>query len=136
LQSKELFEAYCMIKNKIHPASIRIAIVFLVIGALWVILSDRLALLLNDNLERLSAIQALKAWPFIGITTLNILFLVNHEITKKKGEISAINLKSEWQRLLISNLPDTKARRKAIIRVKKSHILGVCRFRLHYFYHL
>ncbi|HBH47747.1 MAG TPA: hypothetical protein DDX98_03870 [Bacteroidales bacterium] len=94
-----------MTKKKIHPSALRIAIVFLVIGALWIILSDKIVAFMVRDVNQLTAIQTIKGWVFIAITAIVIFMLVNHEISKKEKLITTISEKSHWQRLLLSNLP-------------------------------
>jgi signal transduction histidine kinase len=97
-----------MNQRKIHSSSVKVALIFLFIGILWIAMSDKLALLLANNLEQLSAIQTLKGWVFIGVSTIVVFFLVNSEARKKEIIINTLNSKSKWQKLLIYNLPDTK----------------------------
>ena len=50
------------IKEKI---SIKIAIIYAVFSALWILFSDQILLFLVRNPERITAIQTIKGWVFI-----------------------------------------------------------------------
>ena len=55
--------------------SLKISLVYFVLGCLWILLSDRLAFLISDNIEFLTGIQTIKGWIFVVLSTLLIYSL-------------------------------------------------------------
>jgi two-component system, cell cycle sensor histidine kinase and response regulator CckA len=68
----------------LQNAAVRIALIYVVFSALWIILSDKILLYFMEETWTLTKIQTLKGVGFIIITALVIYFLLQKEITKLK----------------------------------------------------
>lgn len=53
-----------------------IAVLYLVVGLLWIALSDRALLLMVDDLELLGQLQTLKGWGYVVVTAIVLFLLV------------------------------------------------------------
>lgn len=62
----------------------RISIIYAFFSTLWILFSDRILLILIDDVETMTAIQTIKGWIFIVVTTLLIFNLLRREIIKVK----------------------------------------------------
>ncbi len=79
---------------------IRIGVTYTVLGVLWIVLSDRIALLLVSDSSTLTMVQTYKGWGFVGISALVMVILLRIEIRRRTTE----HLKSTEQlnRLLMA----------------------------------
>jgi len=55
---------------------IRIAVIYFIIGVLWIRYSDNFLLLLTNDLKSLSSLQTLKGWFYVFITAALLYFLI------------------------------------------------------------
>ncbi len=53
-----------------------VAVLYLVVGLLWIALSDRALLLMVDDLELLGQLQTLKGWGYVVVTAILLFLLV------------------------------------------------------------
>lgn len=72
-------------KKKIYQsgAEFRVAGIYVLVGVLWIIFSDKVLLSLVDEMEWLTWIQTIKGWFFVVATGFLIFFLVYYESMKK-----------------------------------------------------
>jgi PAS domain S-box-containing protein len=79
------------ISRQIDPknrAAFKIASIYLVIGSLWILLSDQLAALITTDRAALTQLSMIKGWGYVFITAALLYWLV-------RREIGALRLKEE-----------------------------------------
>jgi PAS domain S-box-containing protein len=81
-----------MVRRKIE---VRITIIYLVVGILWISLSDEAILMLGQNAEYLTRLQNYKGWFFVISTSLLIYFLIRQEIRKRNAVEDILRLRNE-----------------------------------------
>lgn len=64
-------------------AALRIAGIYTLIGAVWIIVSDRLVSMMVHDLNTLTAIQTYKGWAFVLGSGLLILIVTNRELNER-----------------------------------------------------
>ena len=69
-------------KNKI-PFEIRISLIYIVIGAAWILFSDKLVYYVVRDPYRISVISIYKGWFYVLITGLLLYLLIRKEISKR-----------------------------------------------------
>jgi two-component system, sporulation sensor kinase E len=100
--------------NESRKIAARIAVTYIIIGAFWVILSDRLSLIMaNNEMNIFIFFQRYKGWLFILITGILIYFLVHkralkllestEELRKKERQLQMSN---QHYQSLFKNNPD------------------------------
>lgn len=68
-----------MKKHKaISAYALRIALLYAVVGGLWIFLSDRLLLRAFEDVETLTAVQTYKGWLFVALSAVLIYFASRH----------------------------------------------------------
>lgn len=73
-------------KRKVRgKTEVRITIIYLVIGILWITLSDEAILMLGQNVEDLTRLQNYKGWFFVIFTSSLIFILIRQEIRKRNA---------------------------------------------------
>ncbi len=110
-------------KNRI---ALKIALIYLIIGFLWILFSDELAERLANSAEALDKIQNYKGGLFIFVTSILLFLLIRHEIiTKNKIEENLIKAKQKAEEseqlksAFLSNMSHE-------IRTPLNGILGFC----------
>lgn len=73
-------------KNKI-PFSFRIAIVYIVLGALWILFSDRMVLNITEDPIQIQQISTYKGWFYVVTTGILLFFLIRREI-RRRNEVT------------------------------------------------
>lgn len=69
-------------KNKI-PFEIRISLIYIIIGAAWILFSDKLVYYVVRDPYRISVISIYKGWFYVLITGLLLYLLIKKEISKR-----------------------------------------------------
>lgn len=64
-------------------AALKISIIYLVLGFLWILFSDKILLSLTNEFNELSKIQTFKGWFYVLATAFLLFMLVHREIKKK-----------------------------------------------------
>ena len=89
----------------------RIVLLYILIGCLWILFSDKAILLFVDNIQVLTKLQTYKGWFYVLFTGTLLLILIKNHITKlKKVENNLILAKekaeefSELKTAFISNI--------------------------------
>lgn len=55
----------------------RVTIIYAVVGALWILFSDRLLALLVSDPDKVTQLQTLKGWVYVGFTALLLAWLID-----------------------------------------------------------
>lgn len=65
--------------KSIWPA-LKVAMVYFLIGCLWILISDKVVAQFTTNLQLLTEIQTYKGWVFISVTAILVFILVRRQI--------------------------------------------------------
>lgn len=97
-------------KNKAFNNALRIAVYYLIIGAIWILFSDRLLDLLSSDHAVITNLQTLKGWGFVAITCLLLFLFLNNfflNLEKEKSNLisaqSNLNFTEQMYELLFEN---------------------------------
>ena len=74
--------------ENVWPA-LKIALIYAAIGALWILLSDKLLAYFTTDLHVLTQVQTYKGWAFIVVTAILVFFLVHRQLI----EVGKLNAK-------------------------------------------
>ena len=85
-------------KYKITNIALKISLIYLLSGALWVILSDRAVYMIAADKEMITFISMIKGWLYVFITGGLIFFLINSHL--KKVINAEIKMKENYQELI------------------------------------
>lgn len=83
-----------MIKSKGTIVSVRITGIYVVIGVLWIILSDRVLLFLVSDIETFTRYQSYKGWFYVVTTAIFFFLFVKHQfhgIAKQNAKLADLN---------------------------------------------
>ena len=73
-------------KRKVRGRTeVRITIIYLIVGILWITLSDEAILMLGQSVEDITRLQNYKGWFFVISTSLLIYMLIRQEIKKRNA---------------------------------------------------
>ncbi|MHB1686476.1 MAG: sensor histidine kinase [Ignavibacteriaceae bacterium] len=92
--------------NAEHLAALRIAVIYLVIGTLWITLSDKIVSHLTTNTNVLTQIQTVKGWLYILITAWLFYLLIRDEMRGRKRSEEIIKEREENYRSLFESSDD------------------------------
>jgi signal transduction histidine kinase/ActR/RegA family two-component response regulator len=86
--------------------SLRIALIFLIVGLLWIFFSDIVTNTLFEDPNSIVNFQMMKGAFFVLSTAILIYFLVNRELRRKNHLIEFLNKSEHWYNLMVSNIPN------------------------------
>lgn len=95
-----------MIQKNLHLSALKIAMLFLVMGLLWIFVSQGFLLDYIADIDKFSSLLYYKDVAFIVAATIVIFLLVNRQLASKDKQIEFIHSQREWQQILIKNLPN------------------------------
>lgn len=67
--------------RKLSPA-LRISLIYIILGCLWIIITDHILLQYIDDIESMRIAQSVKGWFYVTATALLLFFLVRNSIIK------------------------------------------------------
>lgn len=79
---------------------LRIALIYALVGALWILLSDRYLVLLTDNPLEWARLQTYKGWIFVGFTAVLLAALVRQHVCRLEREQAQVHRLNRTYRLL------------------------------------
>ncbi|GET27119.1 ATP-binding protein [Prolixibacter sp. NT017] len=83
-------------KRKVRgKTEVRITIIYLIVGILWITLSDEAILMFGQTAEDLTRLQNYKGWFFVISTALLIFFLIRQEIRKRNAVEDLLRLRND-----------------------------------------
>ena len=88
-------------KLKLQQMPLRVSAKYMIMGVLWILISDKILLMLVSNKETLSGIGMIKGWLYVLLTSLLIYVLVSSASSRIKEAEG--NLYSSRQKLNKSN---------------------------------
>jgi diguanylate cyclase (GGDEF)-like protein len=91
-------------KDKLNPKqmSLRISIKYMLVGILWILVSDKVSLLFVNSKESLANISMVKGWIYVVITGILVYTLVNSALKRIKETEG--NLYISYQKLSKTNI--------------------------------
>jgi signal transduction histidine kinase len=74
------------------PFEIWLPIIYLIVGGMWILFSDKLLLnIVNGDLERLARLQTIKGWFYVFATAILLFLLLWNNNKRRKRYIKLIN---------------------------------------------
>lgn len=91
-------------KDKIQPlkVSAKISLIYMLVGSLWILMSDKLVALLVTERKAITEISIIKGWLYVFITGLLVYSLVKSSLEKLKS--TEDKLYANYQNLIDTNL--------------------------------
>ena len=77
---------------------LKICLIYLVFGILWIIFSDRLLLTLSSRQEDLVMLSSIKGVLFIIVTTVLLFFLIRHFFSQLREKNEQLTAQEELSR--------------------------------------
>ena len=74
-----------------QPSALRITLVYLLFGILWILFSDRLLYFISSDPQQLINLEIYKGWAFIGVTALLLYSLINRSMKEQKRITEILN---------------------------------------------
>jgi diguanylate cyclase (GGDEF)-like protein/PAS domain S-box-containing protein len=95
-QANGVVEVFVVPLAEVRTSPLRIALIYLVLGGLWIVFSDQLAIWLfaDAGSEVLSRVQTFKGWVFVSLSAVLIGWLVHQSIQKLQHANSFMTLQS------------------------------------------
>ncbi|RPI92957.1 MAG: PAS domain S-box protein, partial [Chloroflexi bacterium] len=109
------YEAFMNKRQSLHPSkslnwgAVEIAVLYLLIGGLWILLSDQAAAAIAANQEMLTAISLYKGWGYVLVTALLLFWLVQRNTTALRASEAQLQQVIDALPVLISYV-DTDGR--------------------------
>lgn len=94
------------IKLKRIKTEMRVGIIYLALGVLWIIFSDAILSAIADNLNLINKLQTFKGITFVAITTLIIYLLIRKESLKQYSILKTIEHKENEFRQIVNSQND------------------------------
>lgn len=79
--------------------AVSVAVAYLLIAAAWIWLSDWALLAFMDDPERISELQTLKGWGFVGVTAAGLYLVLTRQLARFESSATLL-------RFLVERLPD------------------------------
>ena len=97
LQIQNKYREFEEIKNKINPKKIALQVIisYLVLGCLWILLSDKILAALVPNDDMFQAIQLYKGWFYVFVTGAIFFVYLYHLFQKYKAAVDSVLLSYE-----------------------------------------
>ena len=110
--------------------ALKITLIYLIVGLIWILFSDQVILLTEDSASSLTLLQTYKGWFYVIITATLLFYLIRKEIHKKEEvekKLLEAKQKAEESDLLKSAF---LANMSHEIRTPLNGILGFCELML------
>jgi len=78
-----------------NHSAFRIASIYLLIGSLWILFSDRAVALVSRSPEMLIALSTIKGWAYVAITAVILYWLIRREFTSSRASEERLRLIEE-----------------------------------------
>ncbi|HOY67917.1 MAG TPA: ATP-binding protein [Candidatus Ozemobacteraceae bacterium] len=89
------------------------AVIYAVIGCVWILLSDRVVTMMTGDPVRLTFLQTYKGWAYVGVTAILLFSVLRSEWNRLQTEIRARNQAEEELRRLNTELEERVSHRTA-----------------------
>ena len=94
-----------VLRTPSHKPAFRVAAIYTIIGALWVLLSDRLLVAMVSDVHTIVALESYKGWIFVMLTGLLIYYLVDTQSTINAKYQEQLRERDDELRLTFQNAP-------------------------------
>lgn len=91
--------------KKFLPDTIRIPLIYAIFGLLWILLTDRLLVLLKLDFDTTAVLQTYKGWIYVSLSSLIIYGLVARSAQQNQAAQAALSESEKRYRLLFENNP-------------------------------
>ncbi|MCB8976758.1 MAG: PAS domain S-box protein [Ardenticatenaceae bacterium] len=91
--------------KKFMPDTIRIPLIYAIFGLLWILLTDRLLVLLRLDFDTTVILQTYKGWIYVCLSSLIIYSLVARSARQNRAAQAALSESEKRYRLLFENNP-------------------------------
>ncbi len=98
-----LKSAYNHLKN--IDSAIKVAVIYVFLGCLWIIFSDNIVEFFVDDLETLTQIQTIKGWFYVFLSGLIIYFLVKKSLFNLKRTQKTLDQALLFHKTLFEKFP-------------------------------
>ncbi|MDF9763570.1 MULTISPECIES: ATP-binding protein [Peribacillus] len=93
--------------NQSHKIACKVAIIYIIIGVLWIIVTDYISMTqAKEDVQIYAMFQHSKGWIFIFITGLFLYFIIRYWTGKMLRSQQEFNLKDEQYQSLFNHNPD------------------------------
>lgn len=92
-------------KRPEFPSARRIAVLYILFGGVWILLSDRLLAVLVSDPGRMTGFQSYKGWAFVAVSSLLLYAVIRRELRKRTRAEGALQESQRSLTTLLSNLP-------------------------------
>ncbi len=90
-------------KYKIASSAVKISLIYLLLGILWITVSDKILFNLTGNQEFFQNLSVYKGWSFIIVTALILYLLIKRsENLRRKLEFDLAKSNQHWQNIFDS----------------------------------
>ena len=97
--------AHTMLRMGNHKPAMKIALIYAAVGALWVLLSDRILGMMVSDIETIVLLQSYKGWLFVLLTALLIYYLIEIQTTISDRFEAKLKERDEEIQLTFQNAP-------------------------------
>jgi PAS domain S-box-containing protein/putative nucleotidyltransferase with HDIG domain len=88
-------------KRLIRHSVSRIVLIYLVVGGLWIALSDRIVLMLVSDPHKLTVLQTYKGWFFVAASAALLALVVGREfLSREKAESALCDTEQKYRMLM------------------------------------
>lgn len=91
-------------KDSVYRDPMKITLIYLILGALWIILSDRAVQAVFKDADALSTMQTIKGWFYIIITSILLFFLIYINVIKERKAQNKLKKETERTRFYMDLL--------------------------------
>ncbi|KRF61991.1 PAS domain-containing sensor histidine kinase [Bacillus sp. Soil768D1] len=93
--------------NQSHKIAIKVAIIYIIIGVLWIIITDSFSMTqAKEDVQTYAMFQHSKGWMFIFITGIFLYIIIRYWTGKMLSSQQEFNLKDEQYQSLFKHNPD------------------------------
>ena len=136
LQIQNKYREFEEIKNKINPKKIALQVIisYLVLGCLWILLSDKILAALVPNDDMFQAIQLYKGWFYVFVTGAIFFVYLYHLFQKYKEAVDSVllsyeDLNAAYEEMIAMN-EELDKQNEVLIEQKKALTLSEQRYEL------
>ncbi len=90
-------------KNSTQVTPLKITIIYLIVGGLWILFSDKILAILIQDSATLSQFQTLKGWFFIVVTAALLYYLIKNQLSTILRSESALRESEKKHRALLES---------------------------------
>lgn len=91
--------------SSVQRSGIRIVSIYLVIGVLWILLSDKIVANLAPTPEAFTQIAIYKGWAYVVITAVLLYWLIRHETNALRRSEAQLRYSEAQMRLVTDSVP-------------------------------